>query len=55
MPNPSGSDRDNTSDAVDQGVAGDPVESEADTAVEPTAGADEKTTETRARRIRRPR
>jgi hypothetical protein len=46
MPNPSGSDRDNTSDAADQGAAGDPVESQADTAVEPTAGADEKTTET---------
>ena len=46
MPNPSGSDRDNTADAADQGAAGDPVESEADTAVEPTAGADEKTTET---------
>ena len=45
MPNPSGPDRDNTSDAGDRGAAGDPVESEADTAVEPTAGADEKTTE----------
>ncbi|HEX4392410.1 MAG TPA: hypothetical protein VH084_12870, partial [Mycobacterium sp.] len=44
MPNPSGSDRDNTSDSVDPGAAGDPVESEADTAVEPAAGADEKTT-----------
>src|SRR6201996_1586344 len=45
MPNPSGPDRDNTSDAGDRGAAGDPVESEADTAVEPAAGADEKTTE----------
>jgi hypothetical protein len=46
MPNPSGSDRDDTSDDADPGAAGDPVESEADTAVEPTAGSDEKTTET---------
>lgn len=46
MPNPSGSDHDNTSDAGDRGAAGDPVESQADTAVEPAAGADEKTTET---------
>jgi hypothetical protein len=45
MPNPSGSDRDNTSDSVDRGGAGDAVESQADTAVEPAAGADEKTTE----------
>jgi hypothetical protein len=45
MPNPSGPDRDNTSDSGDPGAAGDPVESEADTAVEPAAGADEKTTE----------
>src|ERR1700743_872744 len=45
MPNSSGPDRDNTSDAGDRGAAGAPVESEADTAVEPTAGADEKTTE----------
>jgi hypothetical protein len=45
MPNPSGSDRDNTSDSVDRGAAGDPVESEADTAVEPAAGAGQKTTE----------
>jgi hypothetical protein len=43
MPNPSGSDRDNTSDSAD---AGDAVRSEADTAVEPAAGADEKTTRT---------
>jgi hypothetical protein len=46
MPNPSGSDRDNTSGAADRGAADDPVESEANTAVEPAAGADEKTTET---------
>ena len=46
MPNPSGSDRDNTSNAAERGAAGDPVESDADTAVEPAAGADEKTTET---------
>jgi hypothetical protein len=45
MPNPSGSDRDNTSDSADPVTAGDPVRSEADTAVEPAAGADEKTTE----------
>jgi hypothetical protein len=45
MPNPSGSDRDNTSDSVDRGAAGDPVESEADTAVEPAAGADQETTD----------
>src|SRR6202044_2667411 len=45
MPNPSGPDRDNTSDPRDRGAAGGPVESEADTAVEPAAGADEKTTE----------
>ena len=45
MPNPSGSDRDNTSDSVDRGAAGDPVESEADTAIEPATGTDEKTTE----------
>ena len=45
MPNPSGSDRDNTSDSVDRGAAGDPVESEADTAVEPAVGADQKPTE----------
>jgi hypothetical protein len=45
MPNPSGPDRDNTSDPGDRGAAGGPVESEADTAVEPAAGADEKTTE----------
>src|SRR6201994_1393914 len=45
MPNSSGPDRDNTSDAGDRGAAGAPVKSEADTAVEPTAGADEKTTE----------
>jgi hypothetical protein len=47
MPNPSGSDHDNTSDAADRGAEGDSVESEADTAVEPAAGADEETTETR--------
>jgi len=35
MPNPSGSDRDNTSDSVDRGAAADPVKSEADTAIEP--------------------
>jgi hypothetical protein len=46
MPNPSGPDRDNTSDAIEPGAAGAPVESEADTSVEPSAGADEKTTET---------
>ena len=45
MPNPSGPDRDNTSDSGDRGAAGDPVESQAHTAVEPAAGADEKTTE----------
>jgi hypothetical protein len=45
MPNPSGSDRDNTSDSAEPGAAGDPVPSESDTAVEPAAGADEKTTE----------
>src|ERR1700722_10153892 len=45
MPNPSGSDRDTTWDSVDRGAAGDPVESEADTAVEPAAGAGQKTTE----------
>src|SRR5277367_2870286 len=45
MPNPSGPDRDNTSDSGDRGAAGDPVGSEADTAVEPAAGADGKTTE----------
>ena len=44
MPNPSGSDRDNTSDSADPGAAGDAGRSEADTAVEPAAGADEKTT-----------
>src|ERR1700748_3829207 len=44
MPNSSGRARDNTSDSGDRGAAGAPVESEADTAVEPTAGADEKTT-----------
>ncbi|WP_343575717.1 hypothetical protein [Mycobacterium sp.] len=38
MPNPSGSDRDKTSDAADRAAPGDPVESEAD--------ADDKTTET---------
>lgn len=46
MPNPSGSDRDNTSDATDRAAAGDPADSEADTTVEPSAAADEKTTET---------
>jgi hypothetical protein len=40
MPNPSGPDP----DAVDRDAVEDPVESEADTAVEPAAGADEKTT-----------
>ena len=45
MPNPSGSDRDNTSDSAEPVAAGDPVPSESDTAVEPAAGADEKTTE----------
>src|ERR1700726_1348230 len=45
MPHPSGPDRDKTLDSGDRGAAGDPVESEADTAVEPGAGADEKTTE----------
>jgi hypothetical protein len=45
MPNPSGPDRDHISDSVDRGAAGSPVESEADTAVDPAAGADEKTTE----------
>jgi hypothetical protein len=35
MPNPSGSDRDNTSDSADPGAAGDAGQSEADTAVEP--------------------
>src|SRR5271163_4370252 len=45
MPNPSGPDRDNTSDSGDRGAAGGPVESEADTGVEPAAGAGEKTTE----------
>src|ERR1700743_3942228 len=45
MPNSSGPDRDNTSDAGRGGPAGDPVKAEAATAVEPTAGADEKTTE----------
>jgi hypothetical protein len=45
MPNPSGSDRDNASDSGDRGAAGDPVESQADTAVEPATVADEKTTE----------
>ncbi len=45
MPNPSGPDRDDTSDSDDRGAAGDPVESEVDTAVEPTAGANETTTE----------
>src|SRR3984957_10563472 len=45
MPNPSGPDRDNTSDFGDGGAAGDPVQSEADTAVDPASGADEKTTE----------
>jgi hypothetical protein len=44
MPKPSGSDRDNTSDSADPGAAGDAGRSEADTAVEPAAGADEKTT-----------
>ena len=44
MPNPSGSDRDNTSDSADPGAAGDPEQSEADTAVEPAADANEKTT-----------
>lgn len=42
MPNPSGSDRDNTSDSPDPG---DPLPSEADTTVEPAADDDEKTTE----------
>src|SRR6202000_2083789 len=42
---PSGPDRDNTSDAGDRGAAGAPVESEADTAANPTPGADEKTPE----------
>jgi hypothetical protein len=45
MPNPSGSDRDNTSDSADPGAADDPVQSEADTTVESPAGADEPTTE----------
>jgi hypothetical protein len=45
MPNPSGSDRDNTSDSVDRGAADDPVASEADTAVELAAGADQKANE----------
>jgi hypothetical protein len=45
MPNSSGSDRDDTSDSADPGAAGDPAQSEADTAVESTADADEKTTE----------
>jgi hypothetical protein len=48
MPNPSGSDHDDTSDAADRGTAGDPVESEADTTVESAAGADEETTEARS-------
>lgn len=41
MPNPSGSDP----DATDHDATEDAARSEADTAVEPTAGADEKTTE----------
>jgi 3',5'-cyclic AMP phosphodiesterase CpdA len=45
MPNPSGSDRDSTSDSADPRATGDPVRSEADTAVEPAAGADQKTIE----------
>jgi hypothetical protein len=45
MPNSSGSDRDNTTDSADPDAADDPVRSEADTAVEPAAVADEKTTE----------
>jgi hypothetical protein len=45
MPNSSGSDRDNTSDSADPDAADDPVRSEADTTVEPAAGADEETTE----------
>jgi hypothetical protein len=45
MPHPSGPDRDHTSDAVDRGGAFDPVESDADTAVEPMTGADEQPTE----------
>jgi hypothetical protein len=44
MPNSSGPDRDHKSGSVDRGSAGDPVESEADTAVEPAAGADDETT-----------
>jgi hypothetical protein len=44
MPNPSGSDRDDTSDSTNPGAADDAVRSEADTAIEPAAGADEKTT-----------
>jgi hypothetical protein len=40
MPNPPGSDRDNTPDA-----ATGPAESEADTSVEPTTGVDEQATE----------
>jgi hypothetical protein len=43
MPNPSGSNRDHTSDAVERGAADDQVEFEADTAVEPAAGADQET------------
>jgi hypothetical protein len=45
MPNSSGSDRDNTTDSADPDAADDPVRSEADTAVEPAAVVDEKTTE----------
>ena len=52
MPNPSGPDHDHTSnaaglnpDAADQGAAKGPVESDADTAVEATLGADEAVTE----------
>ena len=44
MPNPSGSDRDNTSDSADPGAAGDSEQSEADTTVEPAADSNEKTT-----------
>jgi hypothetical protein len=45
MPDPSESDRDNTSDSADPDAADNPVQSEADTAVEPAAGADDETTE----------
>jgi hypothetical protein len=44
MPNPSGSDRDNTSDSADPVATGDSEQSEADTAVEPAADSNEKTT-----------